>query len=94
VAAELGVRAPSLYAHVDGLDGLRRGLALDGAAAMAAAFREAAAAAPGSMPSPPWPTPTARSPPDIRGGTPPHSARCALVRTTPCTKRWLPSSSR
>ena len=43
VAAELGVRAPSLYAHVDGLDGLRRGLALDGAAAVAAAFREAAA---------------------------------------------------
>lgn len=43
VAAELGVRAPSLYAHVDGLDGLRRELALDGAGAMAAALGAAAA---------------------------------------------------
>ncbi|WP_320672478.1 TetR/AcrR family transcriptional regulator [Patulibacter defluvii] len=28
VAAALGVRAPSIYNHVDGLDGLRRGIAL------------------------------------------------------------------
>ena len=31
VAAELGVRSPSLYSHVDGLAGLRRAIALDGA---------------------------------------------------------------
>ena len=43
VAAELGVRSPSLYAHVDGLDGLRRALALHAAAALAEALRAAAA---------------------------------------------------
>jgi AcrR family transcriptional regulator len=32
VASELGVRSPSLYSHVDGLAGLRRAIALDGAA--------------------------------------------------------------
>jgi AcrR family transcriptional regulator len=36
VAARLGIRSPSLYAHVDGLDGLRRLLALEAAAAFAA----------------------------------------------------------
>jgi AcrR family transcriptional regulator len=30
VAAELGVRPPSLYKHIDGLDAVRRGLALRG----------------------------------------------------------------
>ena len=32
VTSELGVRSPSLYSHVDGLAGLRRAIALDGAA--------------------------------------------------------------
>jgi AcrR family transcriptional regulator len=32
LAAELGVRPPSLYKHVDGLDAIRRGLALRGMA--------------------------------------------------------------
>ena len=32
LAADLGVRPPSLYKHVDGLDGVRRGLALRGLA--------------------------------------------------------------
>jgi AcrR family transcriptional regulator len=41
VAARVGVRSPSLYAHVDGLDGLRRLLALRAAAEMGAAFRDA-----------------------------------------------------
>lgn len=41
VAAELGIRSPSLYAHVDGLDGLRRQLALRAAARMADALRTA-----------------------------------------------------
>ena len=35
VAAELGIRSPSLYAHVEGLDGLTRLLALEGARRMA-----------------------------------------------------------
>jgi AcrR family transcriptional regulator len=43
VAAALGIRSPSLYAHVDGLDGLRRRLALHAAAAMAEALGTAAA---------------------------------------------------
>jgi len=43
VAAALGVRPPSLYAHVDGLDGLRRRLALHAAAAMAEQLEGAAA---------------------------------------------------
>jgi AcrR family transcriptional regulator len=38
VAARLGIRAPSLYAHVHGLDGLRRALALRAAGAMAQAL--------------------------------------------------------
>ena len=43
VAGALGIRSPSLYAHVDGLDGLRRRLALRAAAAIAEALRDAAA---------------------------------------------------
>ena len=43
VGAELGIRSPSLYAHVDGLDGLRRRLALHAAAAMADALGAPAA---------------------------------------------------
>jgi AcrR family transcriptional regulator len=43
VAAELGVRSPSLYAHVDGLPGLRRLLALRGAAAIRDALAGAVA---------------------------------------------------
>lgn len=43
VAARLGIRSPSLYAHVEGLEGLRRQLALRAATAMAEALRRAAA---------------------------------------------------
>lgn len=39
-AARLGIRSPSLYSHVDGLDGLRRLLALKAASAMAEALEE------------------------------------------------------
>jgi AcrR family transcriptional regulator len=42
VAQELGVRAPSLYNHVDGRDGLRRAIALRGVSELTAALREAA----------------------------------------------------
>jgi len=42
LAADAGVRAPSLYAHVDGLDDLRRRLAIRGTRELAAAMREAA----------------------------------------------------
>jgi AcrR family transcriptional regulator len=42
VAARLGIRSPSLYAHVAGLDEVRRLVALHAAGAMAAALREAA----------------------------------------------------
>jgi AcrR family transcriptional regulator len=42
VAAELGVRTPSLYNHVDGLPGLRRALALRGLAELGEAIRDAA----------------------------------------------------
>jgi AcrR family transcriptional regulator len=41
VAARLGVRTQSLYAHVDGADGLRRALALRGLEALGAALAEA-----------------------------------------------------
>jgi AcrR family transcriptional regulator len=42
VAAELGVRTPSLYNHVDGLAGLRRALALRGLGELGDAIRDAA----------------------------------------------------
>ena len=42
LAADAGVRAPSLYAHVDGLDDLRRRLAIRGTRELAATMREAA----------------------------------------------------
>ena len=42
IAAELGVRSPSLYNHVDGLEGVRRGVALLALGELGAAMREAA----------------------------------------------------
>ena len=42
VAADLGVRAPSLYNHIDGRDGLRRAVALRGVRELGAALRDAA----------------------------------------------------
>jgi AcrR family transcriptional regulator len=42
VAAELGVRPPSLYNHVDGLAGLRRAMARAAVDELAAAIRDAA----------------------------------------------------
>jgi AcrR family transcriptional regulator len=42
VAAELGVRSPSLYHHVEGHAGLLRALGLQAAAELAAALRDAA----------------------------------------------------
>lgn len=48
LAGDLGVRAPSLYAHVEGLPGLRRRLAARGARELAAALQEAAAGRAGS----------------------------------------------
>lgn len=42
VAAEVGVRTPSLYNHVDGLGGLRRDLALRGVEELGEAMRRAA----------------------------------------------------
>ncbi|WP_022926886.1 TetR-like C-terminal domain-containing protein [Patulibacter americanus] len=41
VAAALGVRTPSLYHHVDGLGGLRRGIALRGIEGLGTALRDA-----------------------------------------------------
>ncbi len=41
VAEELGVRSPSLYEHVDGVDGLRQALRLRGLETMAFLFRRA-----------------------------------------------------
>jgi AcrR family transcriptional regulator len=41
VAATLGVRTPSLYHHVDGLDGVRRGIALRGLQGLDLALRDA-----------------------------------------------------
>lgn len=48
VAARLGVRTQSLYAHVDGADGLRRELALRGLRALAERLTAAAVARAGS----------------------------------------------
>jgi AcrR family transcriptional regulator len=48
LAAELGVRPPSLYAHVDGLGDLRRRLGIRGARELAAVIQEAAAGRAGS----------------------------------------------
>jgi AcrR family transcriptional regulator len=42
VAADLGVRAPSLYNHVDGRDGLLRAVALRGVRELGAVLRDAA----------------------------------------------------
>ena len=41
LAAELGIRSQSLYAHVDGIEGLRDGLALRGQAMLADDLRDA-----------------------------------------------------
>lgn len=41
VAAELGVKPPSLYNHVDGLDGLTRSIALEGIVGLAEVCRTA-----------------------------------------------------
>lgn len=46
VAAEVGVRAPSLYSHVDGVDGLRRLLGLRASGLLAEAFAAARDASP------------------------------------------------
>lgn len=46
VAAAVGVRPPSLYAHVDGLGGLRRALALRAIDGLTESFRMAAAEQP------------------------------------------------
>jgi len=43
LAEQLGVRAPSLYAHVEGLDDLRRRLAVKGAGELAGVLQMAAA---------------------------------------------------
>jgi AcrR family transcriptional regulator len=43
LAADLGIRTPSLYSHVGGLDDLRRRLAARGAGELADAMQEAAA---------------------------------------------------
>jgi AcrR family transcriptional regulator len=48
LAADAGVRPPSLYAHVAGVDDLRRRLAIRGARELAAAMREAAMGRAGS----------------------------------------------
>lgn len=50
VAAALGVKAPSLYAHVAGLDGLRRELGRDGARRLGAAMAGALAEVDGASP--------------------------------------------
>lgn len=42
VAAELGVRGPSIYNHVPGREGLERGVALEGIRGLTATLREAA----------------------------------------------------
>jgi len=42
VARELGIRSPSLYAHVDGVSGLRRLVAVEGAHRIAAALSDSA----------------------------------------------------
>ena len=41
VASELGIKTPSLYNHVSGLEGLRRQLAIRGSRVLEQAFREA-----------------------------------------------------
>ncbi len=43
VAAELGIKTPSLYNHVSGVDGLRRQLVIRGSRMLDEAFREATA---------------------------------------------------
>ena len=48
LAAELGMRSQSLYAHVAGIEGLREGLALRGQAMLADALRDAAMAKTGA----------------------------------------------
>jgi AcrR family transcriptional regulator len=48
LAERLGVRPPSLYNHVAGLDDVRRGLALEGARALAGRLARAAVGKPGA----------------------------------------------
>jgi AcrR family transcriptional regulator len=47
LAGRLGVAVPSLYKHVDGLDGVRRGVTLLALAEMAGVFERSLAAVPG-----------------------------------------------
>ncbi len=48
LAGELGVRSPSLYAHVDGLEDLRRRVAVRGAQELAVVLQSAAAGVAGT----------------------------------------------
>lgn len=48
LAGQLGVRSPSLYAHVDGLDDLRRRIAVRGAQALTTELQVAAAGVSGA----------------------------------------------
>lgn len=41
IAAELGIKTPSLYNHVEGLEGLRKHLAIRGARILESSFRDA-----------------------------------------------------
>ena len=48
VASRLGIRTPSLYAHIDGIAGLKRLMAVEGAALLGTALEDGAAGALGA----------------------------------------------
>ncbi|MCD9623977.1 TetR-like C-terminal domain-containing protein [Rhabdothermincola salaria] len=74
VATALGVKAPSLYAHVAGLDGLRRELGREGARRLGAAMADAVAAADADAEAPETPARAASATAGTTSGHPPGRA--------------------
>ena len=83
VADRLGVRLPSLYKHIDSLDGLRRDLAVLAVTELGTAMGAAAVGGPGVPRCAPSPTPTATTGRSIPAASPPPSAH--REPTTPST---------
>ena len=97
LASALGVRSPSLYAHVDGLAGLRRQLTLHASGLLTADLAEAVDGLEGTRPSERSPSNCGRSPTDTQACTarsfrPPP--RTTIPRSPPPSANPFPSSPR
>ena len=90
VAARLGIRSQSLYAHVDGVNGLRRLLALQSLADLADTVTGAAVGRSG----PPCRVTTSRMSGSNRGWSSPSNQVCICPGRAVCASRTTSSSPR